>query len=275
MPDVPSDPKDVVRRFFATLGTGDFAAVGEFFDDDSVWQVNDVARGLPAQRGRKGIIDDFLQPIREGLFEPGDPKIEIRSMIARGPRVAAETTGRRNAAEREPLRERVRVHHRSRRRQGAVPARVHGLRLRALDLGGRGAAGEGADGHTRRRCAAWVTTEPSETPIRRLPVCGGRRIGVCCAVGYRAAVTGVASVVRAARSAAARRVLMARAPVRPSSMADGEEDQGGGQRVHRDVVGEHPVPELRAEHVLGAVGEVEPAADDHDPEQRVRQAAHG
>ena len=30
MPDVPSDPKDVVRRFFATLATGDFAAIGEF-----------------------------------------------------------------------------------------------------------------------------------------------------------------------------------------------------------------------------------------------------
>ncbi len=29
-----SDPKDVVRRFFATLGTGDFAAIGEFFTDD-------------------------------------------------------------------------------------------------------------------------------------------------------------------------------------------------------------------------------------------------
>jgi len=94
MPDIPSGSKDVVRRFFATLGTGDFAAIGEFFDDDSVWQVNDVARGLPAQRGRKGIIDDFLQPIREGLFEPGDPKIEIRSMISEGSRVAAETTAR-------------------------------------------------------------------------------------------------------------------------------------------------------------------------------------
>ncbi len=69
-----SDPKDVVRRFFDTLGTGDFAAIGEFFTDDSVWQVNDVARGLPAQRGRKAIIDDFLQPVREGLFEPGRPE---------------------------------------------------------------------------------------------------------------------------------------------------------------------------------------------------------
>ena len=89
-----SDPKDVVRRFFDTLGTGDFAAIGEFFTDDSVWQVNDVARGLPAQRGRKAIIDDFLQPIREGLFEPGEPKIEIRRLIGEGDWVVAETTGR-------------------------------------------------------------------------------------------------------------------------------------------------------------------------------------
>jgi hypothetical protein len=87
-----SDPKDVVRRFFAALGTGDLAAVGEFFTDDSVWQVNDVARGLPAQRGRKGIIDDFLQPIREGLFEPGDPKVSIRRLLAEDDWVVAETT---------------------------------------------------------------------------------------------------------------------------------------------------------------------------------------
>jgi uncharacterized protein len=94
MSDTSSEPKDVVRRFFATLGTGDFAAIGEFFTDDSVWMVNDVARGFPAQRGRKGIIDDFLQPIREGLFEPGDPKIEIRRLLGEGDWVVAETTGR-------------------------------------------------------------------------------------------------------------------------------------------------------------------------------------
>src|ERR1700744_3295437 len=88
------DPKDVVRRFFATLGTGNFAAIGEFFTDDSVWQVNDVARGLPPPRGRKGILAAFLQPIREGLFEPGDPKIEIRRLIGEGDWVVAETTGR-------------------------------------------------------------------------------------------------------------------------------------------------------------------------------------
>jgi uncharacterized protein len=89
-----SHPKDVVRRFFATLSTGDFTAIGEFFTDDSVWAVNDVGRGIPSQQGRKAIIDDFLQPIREGLFEPGDPKVEIRRLIGEGDWVVAETTGR-------------------------------------------------------------------------------------------------------------------------------------------------------------------------------------
>jgi uncharacterized protein len=87
-----SEPKDVVRRFFDTLGTGNFDAIGKFFTEESVWQVNDVARGLPTQRG-KAIIDDFLQPIREGLFEPGDPKVEITRLIAEGSWVVAEGTG--------------------------------------------------------------------------------------------------------------------------------------------------------------------------------------
>ena len=52
-----------------------------------------VANGFPSQRGRS-IIDDFLQPVREGLFAPGDPKIEIIRLIAEGNVVAAETIGR-------------------------------------------------------------------------------------------------------------------------------------------------------------------------------------
>ena len=84
----------MVRRFFDTLGTGDFAAIGEFFTDDSVWRSTTWPAGCPAQHGRKGIIDDFLQPIREGLFEPGDPKVEIRRLIGEGDWVVAETTAR-------------------------------------------------------------------------------------------------------------------------------------------------------------------------------------
>ncbi len=87
-------PKDVLRRFFATLSTGDFAAIGEFFDDNSVWMVNDVARGFPSERGRRAIIEDFLQPVREGLFEPGDPKVEVVRVIGEGDWVVAETIAR-------------------------------------------------------------------------------------------------------------------------------------------------------------------------------------
>ena len=91
---MPDAPKDVLRRFFAALSTGDFAAIGEFFGDDSVWMVNDVARGFPSERGRRAIIEDFLQPVREGLFEPGDPKVEVVRMIGEGDWVVAETIAR-------------------------------------------------------------------------------------------------------------------------------------------------------------------------------------
>jgi hypothetical protein len=94
MSDAPSDPKDVLRRFFDTLSTGNFDAVGEFLDDDSVWMVNDVARGFPSERGRRAICEDFLQPVREGLFEPGDPKIEVVRMIGEGDWVVAQTIAR-------------------------------------------------------------------------------------------------------------------------------------------------------------------------------------
>lgn len=90
---MPQDPKDVVRRFFETLSTGELDRIAEFFTADSTWTVNDVANGFPSQRGR-AIVDDFLQPVREGLFAPGDPKIEVVRMIAEGNVVAAETIGR-------------------------------------------------------------------------------------------------------------------------------------------------------------------------------------
>jgi hypothetical protein len=93
MPTEPASPKDVVTRFFATLSTGDYDAIGEFFDDDSVWKVNDVARDHPEQAGRRAIIEDFLRPVRDGLFEPGHPKIELTRLIAEGPWVVAQGIG--------------------------------------------------------------------------------------------------------------------------------------------------------------------------------------
>ena len=93
MSDAP-DPQDVLRRFFATLSTGDYAAIGEFFGDESVWEVNNVVAGHPNARGRRAIIEDFLQPVRDGLFEPGDPKVEVVRMFSAGDWVAAQTIAR-------------------------------------------------------------------------------------------------------------------------------------------------------------------------------------
>jgi len=93
MPDAP-DPKDVLTRFFATLSTGNYDAIGEFFGPESVWMVNNVAGGFPHEQGREKIINDFLRPVRDGLFEPGDPKIEVVRMICEGGWVAAETIAR-------------------------------------------------------------------------------------------------------------------------------------------------------------------------------------
>jgi uncharacterized protein len=93
MPDAP-DPADVLRRFFATLSTGDYDAIGGFFTGDSVWEVNNVAAGHPGARGRRAIIEDFLRPVRDGLFEPGDPKVEVVRMVRDGDWVAAQTIAR-------------------------------------------------------------------------------------------------------------------------------------------------------------------------------------
>lgn len=84
----------VVREFFATLSTGDFDRIGEYFDDESVWAVNNVDRGHPSRMGRKGIIDDFLRPVREGLFRLGDPKIEVKRVVSDGEWAFAETEGK-------------------------------------------------------------------------------------------------------------------------------------------------------------------------------------
>lgn len=87
-----ADAGEVVRNFFATLSTGDFEKIGEFFDDDSTWGNGSTANRPPA-KGREGIIEGFLKPIRLGLFQEGDPKVHVRSVIVDGDRVAAETNG--------------------------------------------------------------------------------------------------------------------------------------------------------------------------------------
>jgi ketosteroid isomerase-like protein len=84
----------LVRSFFEALSSGDLERVGEFFDDETVWTV--CAVGIPgagAHRGRRAIVEDFLGPVR-GLFEPGEPKVELTNVVAEGRWVAVEAIGR-------------------------------------------------------------------------------------------------------------------------------------------------------------------------------------
>jgi uncharacterized protein len=84
--------KELVRRFFATLSSGDMPAIASFFDDDSTWGIG-FAQDPSVRRGPKEIIDDFLKPVREGLFEPANPKVEIVNLWSDGDWVIAETVG--------------------------------------------------------------------------------------------------------------------------------------------------------------------------------------
>jgi len=84
----------VVRSFFETLSSGDLARLREFFDADSTWEI--VATGIPGagtHTGPEGIVDGFLAPVR-GLFEPGDPKVDVEQVLADGDRAAVEASGR-------------------------------------------------------------------------------------------------------------------------------------------------------------------------------------
>jgi ketosteroid isomerase-like protein len=84
----------VVRHFFETLSTGDLERVRALFHPDATWAV--MCDGIPGagmHSGRDVIVDEFLAPVR-GMFEPGDPKVQIDSLVADGNLVAVEARGR-------------------------------------------------------------------------------------------------------------------------------------------------------------------------------------
>jgi hypothetical protein len=94
MPETEERNKELVRSFFETLSAGDLEGVRGLFHEDAVWTV--VARDIPGageHRGRDEIVDGFLTPIR-GLFEPGDPKVDITHLVAEGAWVVVEGKGR-------------------------------------------------------------------------------------------------------------------------------------------------------------------------------------
>jgi len=85
--------EQLVVDFFETLSSGDLEKLRGLFHKKAVWKA--MARDIPGAGehvGRDHIVDEFLAPIR-GMFEPGDPKIEIKTLISKGPLVATETLG--------------------------------------------------------------------------------------------------------------------------------------------------------------------------------------
>ena len=83
----------IVRTFLETLSTGELEQVRPLFHPDAIWKV--MPKGIPGEgehMGRDYIVDEFLAPVR-GMFNPGEPKVEIDTLIAQGDLVAAELRG--------------------------------------------------------------------------------------------------------------------------------------------------------------------------------------
>lgn len=102
MPQASNENERVVLNFFATLSTGDLEAVRVLLHENATWKpmVNDIP-GAGTHVGRKGIVDEFLMPVR-GMFKPGDPKIVVNTIASNGPLVITETMGLGTVADGRP-----------------------------------------------------------------------------------------------------------------------------------------------------------------------------
>jgi uncharacterized protein len=95
MADTETNNEKLVRRFFEeALNTGDLEKIRLFFHPDATWtpMAKTGVPGAGVHRGRKGIVDEFLAPVR-GLFVDGDPKNSIENMFGKGVFVLVETHG--------------------------------------------------------------------------------------------------------------------------------------------------------------------------------------
>ena len=90
-----SENETIVRRFFEEgLNSDNLEKMRAFFHPDATWtpMAKTNIPGMGTHRGRTGIVDEFLAPVR-GLFADGDPQNEIISLIGKGDLVAVETHG--------------------------------------------------------------------------------------------------------------------------------------------------------------------------------------
>lgn len=97
-----NDNERLVMHFFEVLSAGDLEAVRVLLHEEVTWkpQIRDVP-GAGIHRGKKGIVDDFLRPIR-GMFKPGDPKVIVDTLASKGNLVIAEARGVGKVADGRP-----------------------------------------------------------------------------------------------------------------------------------------------------------------------------
>lgn len=93
MVNADNDNERLVMHFFRALSAGDLEVVRVLLHEEVTWkpQIRDVP-GAGIHRGKKGIVDDFLRPIR-GMFKPGDPKVIVDTLASKGDLVIAEARG--------------------------------------------------------------------------------------------------------------------------------------------------------------------------------------
>lgn len=94
-----NDNERFVIDFFDTLCSGNYDRLRAMFHEDATWvaMVRDIP-GVGVHKGPKGIVDDFMIPIR-GMFAPGDPKVDLTSIASKGNLVIAESTGKGKVAD--------------------------------------------------------------------------------------------------------------------------------------------------------------------------------
>jgi ketosteroid isomerase-like protein len=84
----------LVINWFENLSAGNFDVLKSMLHPDATWKVQ--VRGIQgsgAHKGPTGIIDEFLKPVRLGLFKEGDPKLPIDNVLSKGSLVCVECRG--------------------------------------------------------------------------------------------------------------------------------------------------------------------------------------
>ena len=84
----------LVELFIDCLNREDLDGLRPILHPDATWKPMTTSNipGAGGHHGHKGIIDEFLRPVR-GLFEGKDPQNVIHSLFSKGDMVAAETHG--------------------------------------------------------------------------------------------------------------------------------------------------------------------------------------